>query len=438
VRPVVAPAVFGLAVIVAACASEQFPPGGPILHTTPKILVTIPETNAVNVKAKHVVIGFDRVMSETPSGMSSLDQMFLVSPWTGQPNVDWHRDHITVTPRKGIRPNTVYTVTMLPGIADLHSNSLKTTFTLTFSTGATIPATAIRGIVFDWVANKTGSKALVEAISRADTSVVYITVADSSGRFALQHLPPGAYKVQGWIDANNNRKLDGRELFDTTTLTLTDSARTEILAFIHDTVGPRIGDVKVVDSVTLRATFDKGVDTAQKIPAIRFALKTGKDSTVIQITKVTAGPAFDSLVSGRRKAHDDSLARVDSLRRADSGVTGRDTIALRLRALRRQSRRDSVALASRPRPSRLPPTTEVVVQLGAALTPGQSYRLSADSVRNLQGHVRSSALAFSLPKAPSKDSLARADSLRAARRKPSAARPSVPPPAVPLPPPARP
>ena len=341
------PAIVGFA-MVAACASEQFPPGGPVLHTTPKIVLTIPDTNAVNVTAKHVVIKFDRVMSETPSGASALDQMFLISPWDGQPSVDWHRDHITITPRKGIRPNTVYTVIMLPGISDLHSNSIKNTVTLTFSTGATIPATAIRGIIFDWVADKQASKALIEAYPSGDTTkrrdtTFYLAVADSAGRFALQHLPPGTYKVRGWLDANSNRKLDQRELFDSTTVTLTDSVRTELLAFIHDTVGPRIGDIKVVDSVTLRATFDKGIDTSQKVSGLRMALKTGKDSTPVPIAKVTAATTYDSLVAGRHKAHDDSLARVDSLRRADSGVTGRDTLALRRRAQQRQSRRDSIA-----------------------------------------------------------------------------------------------
>jgi hypothetical protein len=417
--------VIGLFGLVAACASEQFPPGGPILHTTPKITVTIPDTNAVDVKVKHVVIGFDRVMSESPSGASALDQLFLVSPWDGQPNVDWHRNHITVTPRKGIRPNTAYTVTMLPGVNDLHGNSLKKEFSLTFSTGPTIPATAIRGIIFDWVANKAASKALVEAIARPDTTLVYITIADSLGRYAIQHLPPGTYRVQGWLDANSNRKRDSRELFDTTTLTLTDTARAELLAFIHDTTGPRIGEIHVVDSVTLRATFDKGIDPKQDIPALHMALK-GKDSSSVPITKITAAPVFDSLQGARHKAHDDSLARVDSLRRADSGVTGRDTLALRRRAVQRQARRDSVAVAARPKPSRPPPVTEVVVQLGGMLVPGQSYRLSADSVRNLQHYARNSALAFSIPKTASKDSLARADSLRAAKRRPGATPPARP------------
>jgi hypothetical protein len=429
-RCLVAPAVIGLFGLVAACASEQFPPGGPVLHTTPKILLTIPDSNEVDVKAKHVVIKFDRVVSETPSGASSLGLMFLVSPWTGAPNVDWHRDHITITPKKGLRANTAYTVTMLPGIADLHGNSIKTTFMLTFSTGSTIPSTVIRGIIFDWVANKIAPKALVEAIGQPDTTTVYITVADSNGRFVLQHMPPGTYKIRGWVDANSNRKLDPREVFDTTTITLTDSARTELLAFIHDTIGPRIGDVKVVDSVTLRATLDKGLDPTQDIASLHLGLKA-KDSTAIPITKIASAAAYDSLQGARHRAHDDSLARVDSLRRADSGVKGRDTLALRRRASQRQGRRDSVALAARPKPSRQPPTTEIVVELGQALKPGAPYRITADSVRNLQHRMRNSSLAFTLPKVPNKDSLARADSARAARRKGAPAGGHPPPPAKP-------
>jgi hypothetical protein len=425
-RSLVPPTVVALFAVLAACASEQFPPGGPILHTTPKIVSTIPDSNAVDVKEHHVVIKFDRVISETPSGAPSLDQMFLVSPWTGTPNVDWHRDHISISPKRGFKPNTAYTITMLPGIADLHSNSLKTTFVLTFSTGPTIPETVIRGILFDWVGNKVGANALVEAITRTDTTkpadtstiknTIYIALADSTGRFAIRHVPPGTYLVRGWLDANKNRKLDQRELFDSLTVHVTDSVSTELLAFIHDTIGPRIGEVKVIDSLTLRATFDKGVDPSQNIASLHLGLKA-KDSTSVPVTAVMTGTGYDSLQTAKHRAHDDSLARVDSLRRADSGVTGRDTLALRRRASQRQSRRDSVAQANRAKMSRPSPVTEIVVTLGQPVKEGQSYKLSADSVRNLQRRARNSSLAFTLPKSPSKDSLARADSLKAAKRK---------------------
>lgn len=415
----------------AACASMQFPPGGPPDKTSPKLLSTIPDTNAVNVRTKHIVFQFDKVMNETPGGSSGgtggLDQLFLVSPWEGPPNVDWHRYHITITPKKGLRPNTIYTVTMLPGMSDLRGNVLKTGTTLVFSTGPTIPSTVVRGVIFDWITGKPASKALVEGITRPDTTTIYITQADSNGRFALAHLPPGRYTIRGWIDANSNRKLDTRELWDSVGVTLQDSAATELLAFIHDTIGPRIGDVKIADSVNLRVTFDKGVDPAQQITAAMFALK-GKDSSSIPILSATPARQFDSVHAARIKLHEDSLARTDSIRRADSGVVGRDTLATRRRAAQRAARRDSIALAKLGKPSRPSPTIEVVIVLGKPIEPGASYHLSVAAVRNLLGRSRSSTLAFTMPKAVAvgKDST-RADSTKSRRPPPPSPPRSSPP-----------
>jgi hypothetical protein len=418
----------------AACASMQFPPGGPPDKTTPKLLSTIPETNAVNVHVNHIVFQFDKVMNETPSGSgggaassgSGLEGLFLVSPWDGSPKVDWHRSHITVTSRKKMRPNTVYTVIMLPGMSDLRGNVMKTGATLVFSTGPTIPTTVVRGQLFDWVTGKPAPHALVEGIVRPDstskdTSTIYITVADTNGRFALAHMPPGRYTIRGWIDANSNRKLDIRELWDSTGITLQDSATVELLAFVHDTVGPRVADVKIADSVTLRLTFDKGLDPAQKIAASMFTLHgkdsvKAKDSTTIQVVSATPAHLFDSTHTARIKVHEDSLARIDSLRRADSGVVGRDTLAVRRRSAERAARRDSIARAKLGTPSKPSPTIEVVLVLGQPLVPGAAYHLTATDIRSILGRSRTSTFALTVPKAvvAGKDSTG-ADSTRGRR-----------------------
>ncbi|HET7457521.1 MAG TPA: Ig-like domain-containing protein, partial [Gemmatimonadaceae bacterium] len=259
------------AVVVAlaqsACASQGAPPGGPPDAAPPKLVRIIPDTGAVNVKAPRAVFQFDEVVSERPSGGApSLEAMFVVSPRQGEPDVSWGRDVITVKPRRGFRPNTVYTITMLPGISDLRGNVRKEGATAVFSTGPTIPSTTVRGVVFDWVKSEPAARALVEAIvvpPGADTSArarrdstVYVTSSDSSGRFAFAHLPPGPYVVRGVLDANNNRALDPREAWDSVRVSLADSARVELLTFVHDTLGPRIASVSASDSVTLRVAFD--------------------------------------------------------------------------------------------------------------------------------------------------------------------------------------
>ena len=93
-------------------------------------------------------------------------------------------------------------------------------------------------------------------------STRYVAVADSLGRFVIDHLPAGTFLVSGGVDANSNRTLDAREAFDSvrapsTTTAPADSGGVELLAFVHDTVAPRIQTVTVRDSLTLRLTFDK-------------------------------------------------------------------------------------------------------------------------------------------------------------------------------------
>ncbi len=91
---------------------------------------------------------------------------------------------------------------MLPGLSDLHNNIRRNGAVLTFSTGPTIATTVVRGRVFDWMTGQVAPRAFVQAILRSDTSIVYVTVADSNGTFVLRHLPVDNYLVRGFVDAN--------------------------------------------------------------------------------------------------------------------------------------------------------------------------------------------------------------------------------------------
>jgi Bacterial Ig-like domain len=396
---------------VVGCASEQFPPGGPERHAPPKLIELIPETNAVNVQTNRAVFRFDEVVSELPSGFESLDQLFLVSPMRRKQPVSaaWHRSHISLSPKGGYRPNTVYTITMLPGLTDLRGNTVKNEVTLTFSTGPTIPPTAVHGIVFDWVKATTAPKALIEAWAPSDTMTIWVAVADSSGRFTLPHLPPGRYTVRGYIDQNNDRKMELRELWDSTGVNLTDSANVELLTFIHDTIGPRISEVRIVDSLTLRIVFDKGVNVNQPITPALFTLKA-KDSTAIPIASAISGHAYDSVLSARQRSREDSVLRADSAKRAAAGGVGaRDTAAQRAREFRRQARRDSSLAARQLKPSKPSPVTDAVLTIGTPLAPASFYRMSSLGLRNLLGYPRTAFLVFTTPK---RDTTSKADSTR--------------------------
>lgn len=347
---IVAAAAFG-------CASPGMPPGGPPDVEAPQLVGIAPDSGRVSVSPRSVIFRFNEVVSETPPGATTLANLFVISPQHGTPVVSWQRDEIAVRPRRGWRPNTVYSVTMLPGLADLRGNVQREGASTLFATGPVIPATAITGVLFNWAAGTPVAAGLVQAIT-AD-STIYLAYSDSAGAFALPHLPAGAYEVKGVVDGNRNRSLDPREPWDTATVALTDSARVELYAFVHDSIGPRIEEVSARDSVTLRVTFDVPVDA-----------------------RIPLDPAWIT-------------------------VLGPDSIPLPVAsvALPETAPLDTAAAPARERPSAMTrprPYTQVIVTLAAPLQPDTTYTVVANGFPGLLGRVASSSrsITISAPAAP--------------------------------------
>lgn len=268
------------AAIWAACASPGAPPGGPEDLVAPNVIGVAPESGAVRTTPRSMIFRFDEVVSERPTGVQGLASLFLISPQEGNPVVDWSRSEVSVRPRRGWRPNTTYTITLLPGMTDLRGNVSNEQHVVVFSTGAEIPQTAISGIVYDWAAGAPAISALVQAIT--PDSLIYATVADSAGVFTLPHLPPGQYFVHGLMDQNRNRALDPRELFDSATVSLQDTLSLEFFAAVRDSIPPRMSGVDVLDSATLRVNFDLPLEPGQILTRQQFSV-SGPDSIIVRL-----------------------------------------------------------------------------------------------------------------------------------------------------------
>lgn len=401
--------------VLAACAQPGMPPGGPPDTSPPRIVSVRPDSNARNVRADAITVIFDEVVSERPRGASTLADLFLISPSDGPPQVSWRRSRIAVSPPGGLRANTTYSVRMLPGLTDLENNTDSTGFEFVFSTGPTIDSAVVAGRVFDWVQARPAREAVVEAIALPD-SARYTTTADSLGAFAIRHMAPGRYLVRALVDQNDNRQLDPRELFDSMTVEVRDSLQREMLAAIRDSLGPGIQAVEARDSVRLRVTLDRPLDTAFVLSPALFTLKTA-DSTVLALDSLFTQAELDKFIadSTRRRALEDSVRRAlreDSLRQADTTraaqapprPTGRRPGA-QVAVPPAPARRDTTPL---PRPAARIPATIVYLEAAQPLPPGASLRLSADSLRSITGATRASTRVFQTPRATA-DTAARPD-----------------------------
>ena len=412
-------AVLGL---VGACASMQAPPGAPFDPDPPILLAATPDSGAVVTGFDDVVeFQFDEVIAER-----GLERLVTISPRHDELRVSWKRRRFTVKPRDGWHSNAVYQVTLLPGVSDLQNNQTEGRTTIVFSTGGDIPNTRITGSVLDWEGGQLARNALVEAIRLPD-SLTYVGSTDSLGVFELFFVPPGTYLLRAGIDGNNNQLLDRREPYDSATVVFSDSllAR-DFWTFRHDTVGPRVDDLILVDSQSVAIEFNQMLGLT--LPgAEAFAVWELPDSNRVPVNRVLLRAEFDSL----RQAAADSAAAADaaaadSLRAAaadslgvapDSAATPIDSVALAppdtvvadttlgavpadslAAAAEANSIRAALLLAQRPTLF-----SRIVITTVEPLEPGTRYWVEA-TVSNLLGAILQSGRFLTVPAVAEPDS----------------------------------
>jgi Bacterial Ig-like domain len=280
----------------AACANIQPPPGGPPDTSPPQLVAVYPDSPQVGPQFdRNAEFRFNEVVSEgsspsTSAGTGDLQRLVILSPTNKLPDVSWHRSRITVRPAEGWKPNRVYRVELLPGVADVRRNVSKAERIITFSTGAPLPSDTLRGTVIDWKSGRPAPAALVEAVLQPD-SLPYRIVADSGGRFTLGPIPKGQYLVYGVLDQNRNLRRDPREAFDSVRIAPDSHDVGEVYAFVHDTLPPRIQSIDPVDSVTATITFAQSLDPLQKLDSSQARVLRLPDSAAVPVVALQRAEA---------------------------------------------------------------------------------------------------------------------------------------------------
>jgi hypothetical protein len=365
---------FLVVLAVLACASPGTPPGGPTDTQAPRIVRIAPDSGKTGVRPREVIFKFDEVVSERPSGAQSLSGLFLISPRNGEARADWHRSEVAVHPERGFKANTTYTIDLLPGLSDLRGNTRNTGAVTVFSTGPTLATSRITGTLFNWTEGRTIPKGLIEARPVTDTGTVYVTATDSVGDFILSNIPNERYRVRGFSDDNSNRGIDPREPFDTVITTVADSAKVELLAFVHDSVGTRLSSVLVKDSVTLVLNFDNPLSVTT-LPTPATIRVRGTDTTEV-IPVVSVGPEpVDTAAAGKLPG-----GGVIPAVPAGAPVPTMATPAVIVR-----------------KPSKPVPMRSLQVKLARPLRPKTTYLVRVTNVQNLIGVAKTSEREATLP-----------------------------------------
>ena len=162
-------------------------------------------------------------------------------------------------------------------------------------------------------------------------------------------------------------------------MNLTDSIQREFLVFTHDTVPPRIRDIEVVDSLSLRFTFDKAIDPTQTLSAANFTL-TGPDSARVPIASAGPAPKDTTL-----KATPTEVRAPPARQPAGRAPTraAADTVTVPKRVMSRPS-----------------PISSVIIKLQHPLVSKTGYRVRAIGIRGLTGQTGDSERSYTSPAPP--------------------------------------
>jgi hypothetical protein len=192
--------------LLASCASQIPPSGGPKDITPPTVTKENPRNLTTHFEATKINITF----SEFVQLNDATNQIFFSPALEGKVSYHLHRKTLTIVLTDSLRANTTYTVNFGSAIKDITEGNIMLDYQYVFSTGAAIDSFRIAGKVSNVADGKSKPNLLVMLYVDVNDSVVakrrpdYNARTDSSGIFVLNHLAEGSYMLFALDDQDFN------------------------------------------------------------------------------------------------------------------------------------------------------------------------------------------------------------------------------------------
>ena len=248
----------GAGIVLGACASEGFPPGGPVDEAPPVLIESDPADRAVNAAPDQAIrLRFDEPIGER--GIGDLASRIIVNPDTPEFDIRLDGEEITLSPNAPMADGVTYMVTILPGLQDRDGNATTSARTILFSTGGERPITLsiIRATIVQDSVPAALARYHLEALGH---ELDYSMEADSQGRIEMEGVAYGSYEATAWIERvrpDGWQMTDEPGARDTFELSVDERAHEATYRIaVVDTTAPLIVTVETPESRTLVVTLD--------------------------------------------------------------------------------------------------------------------------------------------------------------------------------------
>jgi hypothetical protein len=200
-------------VLIASCAQVVTPDGGPKDTQAPRVVAYMPDSAAVNFKGQKIVIRFDEYIA-----LNDLNKQLVISPSVSKrPEITIRKKDLVIEFKDTLEANTTYTISFGKAIRDITENNVLNNFRYVFSTGPVIDSIECAGQVNNAYTGGPEKNVLVMLYRNTGDSVphkekpYYYTRTDDGGKFVLQNLAIGAYKIFVLADEGEDYLYNSRE-----------------------------------------------------------------------------------------------------------------------------------------------------------------------------------------------------------------------------------
>lgn len=269
-----------LALFLAGCAGQYPPTGGPVDTTPPKITMSSPTPNELNFTAREIKLRFDKYMVQR-----TVESSIFFPPYSlDDLKFDWSGKEVSIIVRKPLRKNRTYILTIGARAQDDHGNFLGKAINIVFSTGEQIDTGMISGQVYapkpePYTVAAYPVTPEIDTLHPYLTLPRYITQSDDSGRYVLQGLANGKYRLICFDDQMRNFLYAPQiDLYSSATqdveVTTTDQKvpGVDFIVAKEDTSHPQLYSVSLANDGLLLLKFSEPLDTSYLSPS-RFVVR---------------------------------------------------------------------------------------------------------------------------------------------------------------------
>lgn len=203
--------IFTLLLIIASCAQQGAPIGGPEDVTPPVVVKANPANYSTNMHQEKIMITFDEFLD-----MGNFAQELIVSPpMEEKPEVKLKNKTLIIEFEEELKEDVTYTFNFGEGIKDLNEKNVLLNYEYVFATGEKLDSLSVKGKLknaFDLSIPETPINIMLyselnDSLPLTDIPY-YVGRTDKEGNFAVNNLRGGIYKLFVLKDGNNNFLFD--------------------------------------------------------------------------------------------------------------------------------------------------------------------------------------------------------------------------------------